>query len=332
MEAIWDATREATRNATREAIRNATREAIRGATAARDATWNATMAATWDATMEATDAPTRNATMEAIRDATWNATWNVTMAAARDAAGATMDATMDATMEAKVAAVIADIVSAYGIDLNAAKNAIRGLARVNQGGNMWAQHDAYLTAARDILGLRLDPHEHYAAREQAAIHGGYRYMHRKFCMVSDFPEVLKTDEEGLPHSEDGPSHRWRDGWEIYCWHGTRVPARWIAGGLSAEEALDQDNTELRRAACEIVGWDRVLESLSPTVLDVDQNPQIGELVEVEIDGRKERFVKVECGTGRTFALPVPPTVLTALEAVAWTYGMEPEEYKPEVRT
>src|SRR6266540_676641 len=41
-----------------------------------------------------------------------------------------------------------------------------------EGGNMWAERDSYLTAARDILGLRLSAHEAYAHWEQAAIHGG----------------------------------------------------------------------------------------------------------------------------------------------------------------
>jgi len=41
---------------------------------------------------------------------------------------------------------------------------------------------------------------------------------------------------------------------------------------------------------------------------------------------------VTCGTGRTFALPVPPEMTTALAANAWTYGLEAKDYMPEVRT
>ncbi len=47
---------------------------------------------------------------------------------------------------------------------------------------------------------------------------------------------------------------------------------------------------------------------------------------------KEKFLRVRCGTSRTFALPVPPEMKTALEANAWTWGLTPEEYKPEIRT
>jgi len=31
-------------------------------------------------------------------------------------------------------------------------------------------------------------------------------------------------------------------------------------------------------------------------------------------------------------LPVPPDVTTAREANAWTYGLDPEAWAPEVRT
>jgi hypothetical protein len=47
---------------------------------------------------------------------------------------------------------------------------------------------------------------------------------------------------------------------------------------------------------------------------------------------REHYLRVKCGTGRGFAIPVPPECKTALEANAWTYGLESYEYRPEVRT
>jgi hypothetical protein len=83
-----------------------------------------------------------------------------------------------------------------------------------------------------------------------------------------------------------------------------------------------------------VGWDKILRELKARVIDRDPNPQIGTLLEVVIPGVSwmERFLQVQCGTGRTFALPVPPNVQTAREANAWTYGLAANEYNPEVRT
>jgi len=83
----------------------------------------------------------------------------------------------------------------------------------------------------------------------------------------------------------------------------------------------------------MVGWDRVLEALHRVTVDKHDDPQVGELVEVDLplDG-PSRLLKVRCGTGRTFVLSVPPTMGTALEANAWTYGLPASEYHIEVRT
>ena len=190
---------------------------------------------------------------------------------------------------------------------------------------MWAPYDCYLTAARDILGLRLPEYVSYAYWEQAAIHGGFRVMHEEFCLVSDFPEFINVDAENRPHCENGPSHRWRDGWSLYHWHGVKIPAEWVEdkASLSARVALTWANIEQRRAACEIVGWEKILQELNARTIDKDDDPEIGELVEVSIpEVGEERFLRVKCGTKRQFALPVPPTMKTALQANAWTFGYD----------
>jgi hypothetical protein len=81
--------------------------------------------------------------------------------------------------------------------------------------------------------------------------------------------------------------------------------------------------EQRRAAAEIIGWSRVLNAMSARVINRDGDPQIGTLLEVDLpDAPKSRFLRVRCGTGRDFCLPVPREIDTALAANAWTYGVE----------
>ena len=94
------------------------------------------------------------------------------------------------------------------------------------------------------------------------------------------------------------------------------------------------NIEQRRAACEIVGWARILKELDARTIDKDDDPKIGELLEVELpNSGTERFIRVQCGTGREFAIPVPRDCGdTALEANAWTYGLDSVDFVPEVRT
>jgi hypothetical protein len=333
--AIWhERTRNATDNATYSATRSATATASATDNATYRATDNATRSATSRATDSAIDSATRNATDNATRSATYSAaysaTYNAIDSATRNATdnatysatySAAYNATRSATISAENGAAVAcrDLAGQFGLEC-----ATRW-ASVYQGGNMWAPYDCFLTAMRDIIGLRLAEHSKYEAWEQAAIHGGFRVLHPEFCIVSDFPEVLKVDDQNLPHCEDGPSHRWRDGWSLYHWHGVKIPGEWIENrnNLDAKTALTWDNIEQRRAACELVGWERILRELDAKVIDTDEDPMIGELVEVTLpDVGREKFLRVVCGTGRRFALPVPPHTKTALDAQAWTYGVD----------
>lgn len=155
--------------------------------------------------------------------------------------------------------------------------------------------------------------------------------------IVDRPSVIKFDDQNRTHCENGPAIEYPDGFAVYIWHGQRVPGWWITNPekLSEKEFLYHENAEMRRVACEIVGWGKVLERMNSVIIDKDGDPEIGELVEVDIpEIGKERFLRVMCGTGREFAMPVPPTMKTAIEAQAWMLGFDNVEdfMPPEVRT
>ena len=273
----------------------------------------------------ATDAATRAATRAATDDATDAATY-----------AATYDATYAWPMSAALHFSAGNKKIALWL-LSCSQN----WWRMYQGGNMWASWDCYLTAARDVLKLKLAAHKNYEAWEQAAIHGGFRIMHADFCMVSDFPETLKIDEQNRPHCETGPSHKWRDGWSLYHWHGVKVPAEWIEekSVLTPAIALSVENVEQRRAACEILGWHNVLAapSLNPRIIDADED-HIGQLIAVDLpDAPDQWFIKYRCGTGRIFAEPVTDKRFnTALLANAGGNGYrgqgDPMSFIPFIRS
>lgn len=174
-----------------------------------------------------------------------------------------------------------------------------------------------------------------AEREIVASCGHY-WPNRHFIMVSERPQAIRRDDAGRLHCETGPSVDYGEAFRIYSWHGTTIPADWIEnkGKLDARTALKWNNVEQRRAACEIIGWSRILAELHAKRINKHDNPQVGELVEVTLPGSgKERFLRVMCGTGREFALPVPRSMKTAIEAQAWTWGIDANEFQiPEVRT
>ena len=204
------------------------------------------------------------------------------------------------------------------------------------GGAMIASWVSYVTFFRDVMDWENETLEAFALYETLTLTCGWVFWGNKSCAIIDRPEVIKFDDEKNLHCEDGPAIKYTDGWSVYSWHGTRIPGKWIEDreNLDPMTALTWENVEQRRCAAEIIGWHNVLDKLKVKVIDDDGDPEIGTLVEVNIpDIGKERFLKVQCGTGRTFALPVPPEMQTAIQAQAWTFNLDLEEFtKPEVRT
>ena len=172
---------------------------------------------------------------------------------------------------------------------------------------------------------------------RAAEECGWIYCGKDVAIVMDRPCTIKLDEEGRTHCEDGPAISHIDGFSVYMWHGVRVPGMWITNkaSLTAKMALAVSNVERRRAACEILGWNTIIAELDGVTIDEDEDPMIGTLLRVNIpDIGTEQFLRVRCGTGREFAIPVPPDVRTALEANAWSYDIPLDVFGhgPEVRT
>ena len=211
------------------------------------------------------------------------------------------------------------------------RSAIQANWNRHNGGSWWISFVAWAVFVRDELGCDIP----VGPREDTDSSAGWWWPHRDFVMLCDRPAELHRDVDGRLHSPTGPAISWRDGWGLHFWRGTRVPKEWIESPetLDPQLALNHENVEMRRCVAEILGWEKVLRLLNPVTIQADDDPEIGTLLEVEIAGNRERFLKVQCGTGRAFVLPVPPTVQTALEANAWTYALEPEALKTlEVRT
>ena len=139
------------------------------------------------------------------------------------------------------------------------------------------------------------------------------------------------------HRQDGPAFV-SDIEDLHFWRGTLIPSEWIEhkSSLDAKTALTWPNMEQRRIACsEIVGWNKILTELEATVIDADGDPQIGTLVEVTLPDLPQRakFLRVQCGTGRSFVVGIPPHINSALSAQAWMQGVELRDFrKPEIRT
>jgi hypothetical protein len=164
---------------------------------------------------------------------------------------------------------------------------------------------------------------------------GWASPRRGICWLTDRPCTLRRDETGRLHCVTGPAVAYPDGWQLHFVRGVNVPAEWIEQRERVDPtlALTWPGIEQRRALVEIIGWERVLGSVPTRIVQELRDPSIGTLLECDLPGAPQsRFLRVRCGTGRMFVLPVPRECRTAREANAWTYGLQADEYIPEVRT
>ena len=209
----------------------------------------------------------------------------------------------------------------------------------------WYLGAAFTSFFRDVCGLELkgDLWERAKAYEGTIQSACLWYPHADFIMVCERPSVIHRELSNPTvtrgsgshrlHCPNGPAVAW-DGWGVYSWHGVLIPGEWVEGKPpTAAKALNWPNIEQRRAACEILGWAKILEQLKAKVIDKDPDEEIGTLLEVNLPGSgKERFLSVKCGTGRRFVIPVEKSCKTARQANAWTWGLGAKDYQPEVRT
>jgi len=275
-----------------------------------------TSAATADATRDATYDATRVATAAATADATYDAT-----------AAATADATRDATYDATRAATAA--ANDYTRFL---LRCTPGWYRMWNGGNQYSGWCAFLSFFRHVAHLELPQYERWQHYENAAIHGGPRIMHPDFCMISDRPEILTVDDDNRPHGETGPSHRWRDGWELWYWHGVRVTDQIVMrpDTITAAQVLAEENAEVRRVMVERMTPERFLRDADAKPVQQDD---YGRLWRIDLPD-DEPLVMVEVlnstvepdGSTKTYWIRVSPECETALHAVAWSFGQGSAEY------
>ena len=327
----------------------------------------ATYAATVDATVDATRAATDAATVDA--------TYAATDAALDDATDAATRATGDREARwfrlggCSIAMMGRLAEEIFPRHQRAMLECAYKAWRMMNGGNQWPGWIAYLSFFRHVAGLTLDydKWDHY---EKLAEHSGPRFMHEKFCIVSDRPEVLLVDEQNRPHCTTGPFCRWRDGSALYAVHGVRLPWKVVEhrDRLTVAQIDAEQNAEIRRVMLELYGEARYLQDSGAQPIHSDkygvlfrkeipddeplimvrvvnstpeghwEDDGIGELsfVPATIIGQKRRFVPDLDTAGKpiykTYYLRVPPTMETAHQAVAWTFGKEAKDYRPDVET
>jgi hypothetical protein len=147
-----------------------------------------------------------------------------------------------------------------------------------------------------------------------------------------------VDEQNRLHCNDAAAIKFPDGYSLYALHGIEVPKEVIEepGVLSVELIDRQRNIELRRVLIDRFGIAKYLEETGARKID---ESNYGSLYEkLMINDEPIVMVKVrnstpeEDGSFKHYFLRVPPDTRTAKDAVAWTFGMQGEEYLPQAQT
>lgn len=100
--------------------------------------------------------------------------------------------------------------------------------------------------------------------------------------------------------------------------------------VSPEEVIGLPNAEVRRAVVELIGYEKIVA----TAEILDESETDGTLMRIPLQD-DEDIVLVHVkdpSTTREYFLRVPPTMNTAKQARAWTFGFEPADFNPVKET
>jgi hypothetical protein len=139
---------------------------------------------------------------------------------------------------------------------------------------------------------------------------------------------------GRLHREDGAAVEWPTGERYFFWRGTRVPG-WIIKRreqITLQAIRSEHNIEVRRCMIECFGLERFLQEAGISSVNGDQFGRLWWAVTGETWVEVENGTREADGTRRRYFLQVPRSMRSAREAVAWTYGLLPEQYELAVRT
>lgn len=192
---------------------------------------------------------------------------------------------------------------------------------------LYGQNDAnwlgFYDYCRRVLGLKKQTWGFEAAIEYAKSSGWF--IPFSFCAcLSERYSLLRLDEKGLLHSEDGPALSYPDGWSIFVWHGTVIPASLIEerDKLTVPQILKEENVQLKNAMLGIYGTERFISETG--AVSVSGNGRGKRLLKVPEIGEipQSKVAEVACPyTGKLELKSVPYLIKDWQQTLAWFRNM-----------
>jgi hypothetical protein len=167
---------------------------------------------------------------------------------------------------------------------------------------------------------------------------GWSVLFWEWAFISARPEWIHRDAMGRLHCETGAAIRYPDGFSIFAIHGVRVPAKVAVAPISITipEIECEENAELRRVMIERYGPERYLMDSHAAEIHRDDfgilYRKATRLDEPLVMVKVVNATPEPDGNFKDYFLRVPPTLVRARQAVAWTFGKSETDYAPALQT
>ncbi len=163
------------------------------------------------------------------------------------------------------------------------------------------------------------------------------------AFVCEYPVHSRLDAEHRFHDENGPALKFADEFAAHFWHGRRVTRETIESpqSITVEQIEKEKNVETRSILVERYGLERFIIDSGARKIHEDECGVLYHKVFTSHDSLTDEPLVVVMvdnstpepdGTRQRFFLRVPPTIKSAREAVAWTFGLDEDDYNPTIES
>ena len=200
------------------------------------------------------------------------------------------------------------------------------------------------------LGVENEIFDAYYKYSQSGIFTNMHFENANIVILIKNPLYAIGDNRGRLSNKDGYSIEWSDGYGIHFVNGVHFEKElydsiFTNKTIKGRDILLLENAEQKAIAIQHYGYYNMIEDIGAKKIgEMETMTKVGigtnELYDFEIEGRwgrkaRGRFVKVaDYSTGKITCLgvPVEESTETVRGAIAWTFGLSEEEYRPVVET
>lgn len=171
-----------------------------------------------------------------------------------------------------------------------------------------------------------------------ARHTYWAFLTDSYAVLAPPPLEFVHDEVHRIHCDTGPALKLADGREVFALRGTWVPADAVMAPhkLRVKDIEIEEDWDVRARLIEQYGLERYLGDAGAILWDKDEYGDLYWKAQHDqpplVAVRVQNSTPEPDGSYQHYFLRVAPHIGTAREAVAWTFGMEEDEYLPTAET